>query len=187
MLQCVAVYLHTVQRTKRLEYALCYSLLLCVAACCSVLQYALQCPSGSSFISIDSYFKRIHHTKEFVCCSVLQCVAVYCSVLTHSATHCESVHDVEFVYTPTFIYIYFTCNTHCNALQRTAAHCSALQHTAAHCSALQHTAAHCSAPQRTATHCNALQRTATHCDALQHCNALQRALKRIVCWSGAHR
>ena len=81
------------------------------------------------------------------------------------------------------------CDTHCNALQRTATHCNALRHTATRCTALQHTATHCNMLHHTVRHCNTLphptthcttlQHTATHCTALQHtathCNTLQHS------------
>jgi len=75
------------------------------------------------------------------------------------------------------------CDTHCNALQRTATHCNALRHTATRCTALQHTATHCNMLHHTASHCNALHHTAPHCTMLHHiathCNTLQQAVERV--------
>jgi len=65
LFQCVAVY---------------YSVLQCVAVCCSVLQYTFY----DSPIIIDRLLLKCGCSVlqcVAICCSVLQCVAVCCNVL----------------------------------------------------------------------------------------------------------
>jgi len=109
--------------------AVCRSVSLCVAVCCSLLH--------------TFTYTRVMQCVA-VCCSVLQCVAGCLLILAR--TH-----------TPTFqaphgrAALFCTWN-HCNTLQHTAAHCTTLQHTATHCNTLQHTATRCNTLHHTATH-----------------------------------
>jgi len=59
VLQCVAV---------------CCSVLQCVAVCCSVLQCVAVCCCVWLCVAVCG----THHLSGTVCCSVLQCVVVYC-------------------------------------------------------------------------------------------------------------
>ena len=73
-LQCVAVNFVAavieVQVSSRGHFAMCCSVLQCVAVCCSVLQCA------AVYCSVFSVLQCVA-----VCCNVLQCAAVFCSVL----------------------------------------------------------------------------------------------------------
>ena len=144
-----------------LGVAMYYSLLqcnvVCVVACCSVLQCVA------------------------VCCSVLQCVAVCCSVLQCVAVR---VHHPRacmcFAFYQTFKKERMDA-TQCNTMQRIATHCNKLRHAATHCNALQRNAKHCNIQKHNAaTQCcntyqhgiqsdpgNTLLHTATRCNTLQ--------------------
>ena len=98
---CVAVCCSVLQFV-----AVCCSVLPCVAVCCSVLQCVAVCCSVLQCVA--------------ACCSVSQCVAVCCSVLQCVALP-ESSHTL--------------CRSVCPMLDL-------LQHTATHCNTLQHTATH---------------------------------------------
>jgi len=114
-----------------------YSVLRCVAVCCSMLQ----CVAG--------------------CCRVLQCVAVCCSVLQWQ----RRIRYLGFAYllpqmSPVGLMAHLR-KEHCEINHsRNLLHCITLQHTVTHCNTLQHTTTHCNTLQHTATHCNTLQHTA---------------------------
>ena len=73
MLQCVERDALQVQRLK----ITIQNGKMCVAVCCSVLQYVETCCSVSSAMFSGG---------SVWCCRVLQCVAVCCSVLQHVAS-----------------------------------------------------------------------------------------------------
>jgi len=66
-----------------------YSMLQCVAVCCSVLQCVAAC---SIALCCTVHVRHVHDAGVLqciaVCCSVLQCVAVCCSMLQHVAACC---------------------------------------------------------------------------------------------------
>jgi len=94
-----------------------YSVLQCVALCCSVLHCVTVCCSVLHCVA--------------VCCSVLQCVAVCCSVLQCVAVCCSVLQCVAVCYS-VLQYVTACCSVsmRCNSLQLTASHCDTLQHTA---------------------------------------------------------
>jgi len=84
---------HTIQSGAA---TLFYSVLQCVAVCCSVLQRiaaALLCIR--IYLTICSLSSLLIYT---VCCSVLQCVAVCCDVLQCVAVCCSVLQPVDSVY-----------------------------------------------------------------------------------------
>jgi len=148
--------------------------LLCVAVCCSELQWVV------------------------VCCSVLQSVAVCCSVFI--VTLCATCTKLSsFVYTPVCCSVLQCVAVCCSVLQWVAVSCSVLQCAAVCCSVLQcihrNVVCHvyqviqfcvyscvlqcvamcCSVLQCVAVCCNVLQRVAVCCSVLQ-CVA--------ACWAG---
>jgi len=88
---------------------------ICVAVCCSMLQYVAACCS------------KVHYF--VVCCSMLQYVAVCCSMLQYVAV-CYSMLQSVAVY--------------CSMLQYVAVCCSMLQHVTVCCSMLQYVTVCCS-------------------------------------------
>ena len=84
VLQCVAVCCSVVQ----------CSVVQCVAVCCNVLKL-LRCSLLQSFAEFRSMLQCVGQCVGqcvAVCCSVLQCVAVCCSVLQCGAVQCSAVH-----------------------------------------------------------------------------------------------
>jgi len=102
------------------------SVLLCVAVCCSVIQY-LTVPwlaKADSEEHIGALFAVCHNALLSVaaCCRILQCVAVYCNVVVlHTATalHIFSARKV-----------YLQKKVVYNRGEPTATHCTTPQHTA---------------------------------------------------------
>jgi len=99
-----------------------FSVLQCVAACCSVLHspgFVTQHVFGSSQeISTDGFFKKgipligdgstsSRNPNTWQCCSVLQCVAVRCSVL-QCVTVCYNVLQCVFE----FVHLFFWSPTY---------------------------------------------------------------------------
>ena len=76
---------------------MCYSVLQCVAVCCSVLQYVAADDDVGGRLSAAH---PLHYSHILfcvaVCCSVLQCVAVCCSVLQCVAVHIDIFHSCIF-------------------------------------------------------------------------------------------
>ena len=90
---------------------------VCVAVCCSVLQFVAVSCSVLQCLA--------------VCCSVLQCVAVCCSVLQLALDKDIAAKDGNVV------------RGCCSVLQRVAVCCSALQCVPVWCSVLQCVAVYC--------------------------------------------
>jgi len=71
----------------------CYSVLQCVAVCCSVLQHSLrvgQCGCVAVCWNVlQCVAARITLVVVRLCCSVLLCVAVCCIVLQHAVWCCS--------------------------------------------------------------------------------------------------
>ena len=157
--------------------ALCCSVLLRVAACCSMLQL-LQCAAVScSVLQCLAVCRSVLQCVQCVaaCCSVLQCAAVSCSVLqcVQCVAVCCSVLQYVAVCLPEML-------VHRQTIMRKYTHTRvhSLSHTytsktcmcvCTHCNKLQHTPEgegvnweHLSVR----THCNTLQHTATHCSSL---------------------
>jgi len=161
---------------------------VCVAVCCSVLQYVaaccsvLQCvnalwgpqrgnvsPRVSSMTSCVAFCAMIRHKCVAVCCGVLQCVAVCCSVLQCVAACCSVLQCVA------------VC---CSVLQCVAVCCSVLP-CVAMCRMMWHNVgrtvrlkwyiqvmhssevAWCGMLQRVAACCSVLQRVAACCSVMQ--------------------
>ena len=80
VLQCVAVCCSVLQYV-----AVCCSVLQCVAVCCSVLQCVAVCCSAAAGEYLCMCVRCVA-----VCCSVSQCVAVCCSVLQCVAVCCSA-------------------------------------------------------------------------------------------------
>jgi len=111
VLQRVAVWSHAENKFG----AVCrWSVLQCVAMCCSMLQ--------------SNHVRNTGSHELCVCVRVCVCTCMY--------IHMQIC--IFYIYTDQFnLYIYSDCNT----LQYTASH--TLQHTTTHCNTLQRTATHC--------------------------------------------
>jgi len=168
----------------------CWSVLQCVAVCCSgdcnththtflsqEHQRQARDISISRVLFWLSCFPSYHLAKEkFSNGQLFTQQTVYnhyraephCNTLQHTAitaTHYKTLQNIT-----TRCNILYTIMIELDTLQHTATHYNTLQHTATHYNTLQHTvynhyraATHCNALQHTATHCNTLQHTATHC------------------------
>ena len=82
------VFSHTIgsiEPGKVCTYAVCCSVLQCVAVCCSVLQRVAEAGYAE-----EKY-------PEAVCCSAFQCVAVCCSVLQWQGMQRQGIHISTFV------------------------------------------------------------------------------------------
>jgi len=101
VLQCVAVCYTPLFPHHHLRQAH-FSVLRCVAVCCSVLQYvavccsALQCVAVCCSVLHTSFSSSSSSPSTFqcvaVCCSMLQCVAARCSALQCVAVCCSVLH-----------------------------------------------------------------------------------------------
>ena len=142
VLQCVAV---------------CCSVLQCVTVCCSVLQCVAVCYSVLQCVTLScrSYWCSVawsvHYDNRFLSNirheSVLQCVAVPLQ------WHLCITRLVLVILTPK--------RGHCNTLQHTASHYITLQYAATHWNTLQHTSSRSSSA--TAPHPDTLQHIVKHC------------------------
>ena len=112
-------------------FAVCWSVLQCVAVRCSVLQCVANTVSRRSrapcvLILLPYMFPYIYiHTNI-----VPRRLRAVCALF-----HLPRMFDLQ-----TFWKRLMQHTTHCNALQHTATHCNAPQHTTTHCITLQHTA-----------------------------------------------
>jgi len=129
-------------------------MLLCVVACCSVLQYAYTLKMQRCFTS--SRFQSPTNTKSSRHYNTLQHTATHCNTLQHTATHCNTLQHIPH---PTLQKA--NASSRCNTLQHSATHHASHPTKNTRPKSLQHTATHCNTLQHTATHCNTLQHT-TH-------------------------
>ena len=166
-------------------FAVCCSVLQCVAVCCSVLQCVvvcssvLQCVAPHKRLDIDvcRFFQIwVCSVLQYVaggcymwqdvavCNSALQCVSVCCSVLWRVATCCSVLHltwgvtSVDIRKSRGLNYLGpFPAYRYSTSPSYSFLQRLCLCKTTMHCNALQRTAL-----QRTATHCTALRRTAPY-------------------------
>jgi len=73
-------------------FAVCCSVLQCVAVCCSVVQCVAVCCSALQCVVVCCSVLQC----VAACCSVLQCVAVWCSVLQCVAM-CNTRHKILYL------------------------------------------------------------------------------------------
>jgi len=124
VLQCVAV---------------CCSVLQCVAVCCSVLQcVAVCCTECCIFKRLTILWfvtRECSENTHSQCCSVLQCVALCCSVL-HNVLYFQETDNITIRGPKSLVrtYLFVVC---CGVLQYFAVCCSVLQCVAVSCRVLQ--------------------------------------------------
>jgi len=166
---------------------MCFSVLQCVAACCTVLQCVgwqnLQC----------TFSARAWAASSFLCCSVLQCVAVCCSMLQCVTVCCIAKFCSVFLGTYLGSFLFFACRCeekrvywhHSNHGQSLC--CSMLQCVAVCCRVLQGVAVCCSVLQCDAV-CRSVQSVAECCRVLQSVAACCRVLQcqKRVSWHHSH-
>ena len=131
--------------------------LLCVAVCCSSMQWVAVCCSVLQCVA--------------VCGRALQCAAVCCSVLQRDCElQCIVGRAVQYI-----MVIIFTLCLYPYALQWVSASCSGLQWIAVSCSELQWVAVSCSELQWVAVSCSLSSSLHLHPDAIPVCcSELQR-------------
>ena len=85
--------------TIGIMFAVCCSVLQCVAVCCSVLQYVAVILWSQLWCKHNGHNVCSVLQCVAVCCSVLQCVAVCCSVLQCVAVCCSHIVESTLVQT----------------------------------------------------------------------------------------
>jgi len=166
---------------------LCFSMLQCVAVCCSVLQSV---PSDEVCLILTVYCcvpSDVVFQYVAVCCSVLQCVPpdevclISLSALSPSKVPCVISNKPYLNKRYAAVCPLLLSATHCNALQHTATHYNTLHHaTTLQRTATQQFTVRCCVPSlvvslislsarslatryNTATHCNTQQLTVCCC------------------------
>ena len=174
-----------------------YSVLHCVAGCCSTLQRVAVCCNilhcgaivktntilavfiGATmwpipftthlkyFFSRKGVDNRVRGARDWRYDFSAFHATQHCSALQHTATHCNTLHHSA---TQIVATPYGFPLLMCDTVQHTPTQCNTVQHSATQWNTVQHSATHCNTLQHTATHCNSLQLTATLPNTVTHCN-----------------
>jgi len=127
VLQCVAIVLQLFCDCRaslaRLDLFVSYSVLQCVAVCCSVLQFIaavlqcvavvlqLCCDCGAACASFNLLMSAL------ACCSVLQCVCVCCSCVAGCCSECQCVPHECFITLQRVAVCFSVLQLRCRVLQ----------------------------------------------------------------------